>query len=280
MTTVEKFDGAVAQPARPHPSRAAVAVDDLRDGFRRRWIWSALAWQDVRARYRGSILGPFWLTVATLIMVASMGVLYSHLLNTKLDFYIPFLTTGLVLWQLVNTTITESCETFSANRGVILQIPMPFSIYAYRLALRNLIVLGHNLLIVPFVLLLFHSPLNWHLLLFIPGLALVSLNAVWVALLLGMICTRFLDIKPIVQSFLQVVFFITPIFWAPSALGRWETLAELNPLFAAVDITRSPLLGVATAPYSWTVALATLVVGSALSFVLFARFRARIAYWI
>jgi ABC-type polysaccharide/polyol phosphate export permease len=57
-------------------------------------------------------------------------------------------------------------------------------------------------------------------------------------------------------------------------------VATLNPLFAAIDVVRAPLLGVPTAEYSWVVLLLMTVLGCSVSFALFARFRTRIAYWI
>ena len=46
-------------------------------------------------------------------------------------------------------------------------------------------------------------------------------------------------------SFVQVIFFITPIFWPPEAVGVWMQALPLNPLFAAIDVVRAPLLGTA-----------------------------------
>jgi ABC-type polysaccharide/polyol phosphate export permease len=72
----------VSSVARPLPlaqSRAAAAWRDLVAGAAKSWIWTALAVQDIRLRYRGSVLGPFWLTISTLIMAAAMGLIYSRL---------------------------------------------------------------------------------------------------------------------------------------------------------------------------------------------------------
>ena len=52
--------------------------------------------QDVKLRYRGSILGPFWLTLSTLILVAAMGGIYARLFGMEVSHYLPFLTIGLV----------------------------------------------------------------------------------------------------------------------------------------------------------------------------------------
>jgi homopolymeric O-antigen transport system permease protein len=49
------------------------AWTDLLEGTSRSWMWSAMAMQDIKMRYRGSLLGPFWLTISMVIMIAAMG---------------------------------------------------------------------------------------------------------------------------------------------------------------------------------------------------------------
>ena len=95
-----------------------------------------------------------------------------------------------------------------------------------------------------------------------------------------MISARYRDVPPIVMSFVQVIFFVTPIFWPPEALGIWMQALPLNPLFAAVDVVRAPLLGSAPLTYSWPVLLIVTVIGCVGTFALFAKFRSRITYWI
>jgi len=264
----------------PQPSRAARAAKDLAEGFAMNWLWTALAFQDIKLRYRGSILGPFWLTVSTLILAVVIGVTYSHLLAVKVPNYIPYLIAGLVLWQLVVATTGEGCDMFTRVGPIIHQVPLPFSVHAYRLVWRNLIVLGHNALVVLAALVFFRVPVDWHILLVLPALFVVAVNALWASTLLGLAGTRFSDLPPIVGSFIQVLFFITPIFWSADALGRWKTLAECNPFFAAIDIVRAPLLGATPEPYSWLVMGLTTILGGGLTFMVFARFRTRIPYWV
>src|SRR3981081_4775685 len=81
------------------PGRAALAWRDLADGFTRVWMWSALAVQDIKLRYRGSMLGPFWLTISTLVMVVAMGVIYAQLFGMEIRTYLAFLTLWLVEWH-------------------------------------------------------------------------------------------------------------------------------------------------------------------------------------
>ncbi len=264
----------------PATPRAVEALSDLIAGFTRAWMWSALAYQDIKLRYRGSLLGPFWITLTNLVMLVAMGTIYAALFKMEVSTYIPFLMTGLLVWQFLSTVVNESCVTFTAAQDIIQQVPLPFSIQAYRTVYRNLLVLAHNAVIIPFGLLLFRVPVNWHVLEIFPGLLVLCINGLWVSLLLGTISTRFRDVPPIVANAVQVVFFITPIFWPIDAVGEWKHLLVLSPVFAAIDVVRAPLIGEAPSPFSWPILLVCTVVGMAFGLGLFIRFRERIAYWI
>jgi homopolymeric O-antigen transport system permease protein len=244
------------------------------------WMWSAMAMQDIKMRYRGSLLGPFWLTISMVIMIAAMGLIYARLFNIEIKHYLPFLTIGLVIWNFVSTVIIEGCQTFLSAQSIIAQVRMPFSIHAWRTVFRNVIVLAHNMVIVPVVLIVFDVPVGWSVVYILPALAILVIDGVWVSILLGMISARYRDVPPIVFSFVQVVFFVTPIFWPPEAVGVWMQALPLNPLFAAVDVIRAPLLGRAPIPYSWTVLLVVSVLGCFGTFALFVKFRPRVGYWI
>jgi ABC-2 type transport system permease protein/lipopolysaccharide transport system permease protein len=136
------------------------------------------------------------------------------------------------------------------------------------------------MVIVPFVLVIFGVPVGWSVVIIVPALAVLTVNGLWISVLLGMISARYRDVPPIVMSLVQVIFFVTPIFWPPEALGVWMQALPLNPLFAAIDVIRAPLLGQAPLTYSWAVLLAVTVLGSLGTFALFAKFRSRVTYWI
>jgi len=271
-------DAAVEWAAQP--GRSVQAWRDLVEGLKRYWMWTSLALQDMKIRYRGSLLGPFWVTISTFVMVVAMGLIYSHLLNATTDNYIPYLGLGLIVWQLISSLILEGCQTFVGAEAIVQQVPLPFSIHAYRVVCRNLIVFAHNLAIVPIGMIVFRIPLDWHFFGAVVGCFVLAVNGVWVALFLGILSTRFRDIAPIVASFLQVIFFLTPIFWPIASLGIYRPIAEFNPLFCAIDVVRAPLIGQPVEPYSWPLLLAATVIGLGVTFWFFARFRSRIAYWV
>jgi ABC-type polysaccharide/polyol phosphate export permease len=277
-SSAEQDDATTFWPA--PASRMSLAWRDLLDGSRKPWMWNALALQDIRLRYRGSLLGPFWLTISTLVMVVAMGVIYPLLFHMEVRSYVPYLAVGLIVWQLLSSLINEGCDTFLREQSVIQQVPVPFSVHAFRCVCRNFLVLAHNLVIVPIGMLALGLSVSWATLAVIPGFALIAVNGIWISLLLGMVSARFRDVPPIVASFMQVLFFLTPVMWPVEAVSHSHPIVNLNPFFAAIDVVRAPLLGVPTAPTSWPILLLLTILGSALGFLFFARFRTRIAYWI
>jgi ABC-type polysaccharide/polyol phosphate export permease len=264
-------------PAPPSPISAAWS--DIANGAAKSWLWMALAFQDTKLRYRGSVLGPFWVTISTVVMVASMGVIYSTLFNISVSTYLPYLAIGLILWGYISAAISEGCQTFLSAEGIIQTVPLPYSVHAYRAVFRNLIVLAHSLVIIPLALLIFQIPVGWRVLEIVPALILYALNGVWISVFFGMLSARYRDVPPIVANFTQVLFFLTPVIYPANLLGKWRAVADLNPAFAAIDVVRAPLLGVATSTYSWPILLFTTLAGCVGTLITFARFRVRIAYW-
>src|SRR5437764_595716 len=174
----------------------ARARGDLVDGFRRHELWLHLGWQDIKQRYRRSVLGPFWITIATGTTAVAMGGLYSKLFHLQLSVHLPYVTLGLIIWNLINASILEGAEVFVANEGLIKQLPTPLSVHVYRLVWRRMILFAHNIIIFVVIAIIFPQPWTWTDLSFIPALALIAVNCVWVALCFGILATRYRDISP------------------------------------------------------------------------------------
>jgi ABC-2 type transport system permease protein len=193
---------------------------DLVDGYRRRELWLHLGWQDIKQRYRRSVLGPFWITIATGTTAVAMGGLYSKLFHLELAVHLPYVTLGLIIWNLINAAILEGAEVFVANEGLIKQLPTPLSVHVYRLVWRQMILFAHNIVIYLVVAIIYHKPWSWADLSVFPALAPIVLNAVWVSLCFGILATRYRDIGPLLFSIVQLRFFMTPIIWNDDTLRQ------------------------------------------------------------
>jgi ABC-type polysaccharide/polyol phosphate export permease len=257
-----------------------LAVKDLKDGISSVYIWPMLGWQEIRQRYRRSVLGPFWLTISTGAMIAGMGPLYGKLLNLDIAAYFPYLAISFVMWLLIANLINDSCNAFISAEGFIKQIKLPLTVHILRVVWKNLIIFAHNLLIVVAVLLFYRPTVDWRLLLMPLGVLMIAINGVWVGILFGLLCARFRDIPQIISSLVQMFFFLTPVMWKADTLGTYLWFAQINPLFHFLEIVREPLIGGRASHLSWAVVLGITVTGYVVALVVFSRFRARIAYWV
>ncbi|MDX9997161.1 MAG: ABC transporter permease [Phenylobacterium sp.] len=257
-----------------------MAVADLRGSFKRLGLAWSLARHDVIARYRGSILGPFWITLSMGLMVLGIGLLYASLFRQPIDKFLPFVALGLVFFQTMSGIITEGCETFVQARGMLSQTAIPMFTFVWRTIFRNAINLAHHLIIVAGVLIVFGAWRNMNLPLAVVGALLLLLNAGWLSMVAGIVSARFRDIPPVVASIMQFAIFMTPVFWMPSVFPERHAVLMFNPFAHMLQAVRGPLLGETVPGVTWLVLIVMAVVGWSLAFFLFSRTRRRIVHYL
>lgn len=253
---------------------------DLIEGLANWRLWSMLGWNDIRQRYRRSALGPFWITISMAIFIVLLGVIYSKLFHQDIAVFLPYIAMGLIAWGFVSGTTTKSCNQFVENAGIIRQLHLPFTVYAMRMIWRSFIVFLHTVVLIVPIKLYFGFDLGFASLLVLPGMLLVVLNQIWVAIVIGIVATRFRDIQQLVTTGIQISMFVTPIMWPVSAIPDARFIAEINPLYHLIELVRAPLLGGVAEPLSWAVAVAMCVTGYTVAALLLTRAHRRLVYWL
>ncbi|MEC4596521.1 ABC transporter permease [Burkholderia vietnamiensis] len=257
-----------------------LALIDLKQSISSWRLWSLLGWLEIRQRYARSRLGPFWLTISMGVVIGSIGVVYGTLFGQKMGEYLPFLATSLVMWALFSSTVLEGCVSYINSGSYIRQAATPKLVYVLQVVWRNLIVLAHNFVIVVVLFALFGVK-NWASLpLFIPGMVVFVLNAMWIAMVVGLLSARFRDLPQIIGALMQVAFYVTPIIYRPDSLKRFSFIVEWNPLAYLLNVVRQPLIGQAPDATTWAVTIGMVVVGWPLALMLTGRFLKRIPYWV
>jgi ABC-type polysaccharide/polyol phosphate export permease len=270
---------AVTVPTKKN-SAADIAATEIFQGFRAWRVWTILGWDDIRQRYRRSILGPFWITLSMGIFILLLGVIYGRLFHMDLSTYMPYLSVGYIVWGFISAVTTDSSGAFHEGSRIIKQIKLPYSIYVLRTVWRNFIVFLHTIVIFIPVAIYFKVVPNWNTFLAIPGLFLVIVNVIWVAAALAIVSTRYRDIQPIVGTIVQLMMFATPIMWPVTSLGNATIVAEANPIYHLIEIVRAPMLGAAPELRSWLVACGLAVAGSLLAAGLLISKSQRIVFWL
>jgi ABC-type polysaccharide/polyol phosphate export permease len=260
-----------------------LAMKDIVDGLLQWRIWFTLAYQDVKLRYRRSVLGPFWITISMAITTYSMGYLYGHLFHTDLQIYFPFLVSGMLSWGLISAQLSDTTDAFSGMESMIKQIKLPYSLYIHRVVTRNIITFFHNIIVIVPIIAIFHeyAKINFNTLLLIPGLIVIYYNAITFGLMFAMIGARYRDIAQVIKSMIQVAFFLTPVMWSPDILpAKDKFIVLLNPFYAFVELVRKPLLGQIPGMSTLIMAVIVSVIGTYLCFNMLSKYRSRIVYWL
>ena len=266
------------------PRRSAADPDrfggDLYRGLRAWRLWTMLGWNDIRLRYRRSVLGPLWLTLSMAIFITTLGFIYSRIFHTELRVFLPYIAVGFITWGFMSTTINESCSAFLESESVIRQVRLPFSAFMMRVTWRNFIVMLHTIITIVPIWLFFGVIPSGTMLLAIPGIVVLYINLIWIGLMIAILSTRFRDVPQIVQTALQVMVFATPIMWPVDTLGDNRLVADLNPAFHLIELVRAPLTGGVPAALSWQVGIGMALIGPLLAAALFQRSARRIVYWL
>lgn len=164
----------------------------------------------------------------------------------------------------------------------IKELNIPKLTYLNGVIVKNIIILGHNLLVLIPVSLICWMPVSasgiiWSLF----GFLLTSLFLFPVIIILALVGLRFRDVPNIINSLMQIVFYITPIMWKVRLIPeQYHYLLIFNPFAVFISICRDPLLMTDIPDYYLFAAIIYTLFAWIIGFLLFGRFRTRIVYWL
>jgi len=257
------------------------ALQDIYAGFQRHELWLALGWLDVLSKYRRAGLGTFWISANMAIVSLVLGYLYSTIMQRPIQEYIPYLTVGFIVWNLLSALITEGAQAFVASSAAMKEIPNPPPVYVYRVVWRNIIIFSYNLIVYVLLILAFQINPFPTIFLAIPAFMLIVLNGIWIGLLLGLINAKFRDMFHMLNNIIRLTFFVTPVLWYPElAQGIRGLFVSLNPFYYFIEILRAPLLGSYPSIQIWLVTFAITLLGWTITIPIYARWRTKIPYWV
>lgn len=256
------------------------AWNDLREALAKHRLVRTMVRTDFKARYKGTMLGAFWLTATAAVTVLGLGVIYSQVFQIDFRSYLPYVALGMMVWGLINGFVTESITTFSGTASVFTQIKIPMSVFPMTLTGRLMTTFFYRALVVILILFIGGKAIApWQILASLAGVAMIAWAGFWTAILFGVLGARFKDFGQLVTAFMTFAFFMTPVFWDASRLSQYSFVAHYNPLYHFLNIVRGPLLGSADIGYSFIVAGSFSVILPMVAFGIFAKFRHRLAYW-
>lgn len=258
-----------------------LAYKDIAEAVEHWRIWYMLGLNEIKHRYRRSTLGPFWLTMSMGVQALVMGILFGYLFQQSLERFLPFLCISLVLWNFLSTTIMEGSHSLIGASSLIMQVKRPLTMHVLQTIWRNIVIVGHTVVIFVVVALIYgmYPGPTWLLAPF--GFVVFLANIAWAAMFTAILSARFRDVPMIVQNCFTVLFWLTPVLYMPEQMGgQIAKVVVLNPLFHVIQVLRAPLLLEVPTLANWLVAIGCAVGGWLVTFLLFSRARSRIPFWV
>ncbi len=250
-------------------------------GFARAQAWLLLAWDDVKNRYRRTTLGPLWLTLSHGIMMCGIAFAFSMLFGRPLKDFLLYLSAGLTVWVFIAGSLNEGPHIYPRSQNLLFSYDLPASVHIFRFVTGQIITFAHQMLVYLAVLAVDPSVINWNMLWFFPGFALLAIAAVGWSTLLAFLGARYRDLPPAIGATTHLAFLLTPIFWERTRVPEdalWFVM--MNPFYHLIEMVRAPLLGRPPDPMNWIVSaiVAALLVGAGVA--LYAKKRSRLTYWL
>jgi ABC-type polysaccharide/polyol phosphate export permease len=231
------------------------------------WTHRELAYffadRDVRVRYKQAVLGAAWAVLQPLIAALTFTVVFNRVAGVEVEgsSYFAFAIVGAITWTYFGTALNSGTSSLLFNGELLTKVSFPRLILPVAAVLPGLIDLTIGLTVAIIASLVTGGSLSLlGIFVAVPaGVLLLVVGVIGPVLFLSAKVVKFRDVLVLVGFGLQVMLFLTPIAYPPSAIpGVWQTVAYINPVAGAVGLLRTGIIG-SDAPAMGQLGLSTFV---------------------
>ena len=197
----------------------------------------AMTEKELRARYKYTVFGFFWLVANPLLQMLIIGFVFTFFMKEPILHYNYYLFVGLLVWNFFSLSLTKSTPSIVFERSLIKKAAFPREAIPLSIILSNAIHFFAALILyfIPVFFLNTMTPLS--VLYILAGLLLLFVFTIGMSLLTSALNVRFRDINFFVQALLIIWFYATPIVYSFSVIPyKFIWLWRLNPLTSVVQL--------------------------------------------
>src|SRR5579872_1058341 len=208
---------------------------NLADLLRYRGLISSLVSRELKARYRGSVLGFVWSFVNPLLLLLIYSFVFTTVLpnETKgIQPYALFMFCGILPWTWFSSSLTEAAGSLISGGNLIKKVLFPAEVLPIVSVLTNMVHFFLGLPILILFLVIYQKPPDpWDLVWFPVAVVVQLVFTTALALFLSALAVHFRDVRDILANLLTLWFFATPIIYSMSlpSVQRYKRLYDLNP---------------------------------------------------
>lgn len=193
--------------------------------------------KELRARYKGSVLGFLWTFFNPLLMLVVYSIVFSFVMRVQIENYAMFVFVALLPWNYLSVSVLQGAATLVQNGALIKKIYFPREVLPLSVVLANLVNYLLSLLILIPALLAFKIKLTAALLAFPAVLLVETMLVTSLAFCVSVANVYFRDLEHIVGILMTVWFFLTPVLYPvdiiPSDVKPFFGLNPATPLMEA-----------------------------------------------
>lgn len=225
-----------------------------------------LALREIKARYKQSFLGYFWIILNPFFQMLIMSFVFSNVMRIQ-DIGIPyplFIYVGLLPWLFFSNSLSSSMGVLETNSSLIKKIYFPREILVLSTVVAKLFDFLLALLIFFLMLIVFKIKFTFYLLLLIPIFLIQFVFTFGLSLFLASINLFYRDIQNLFNLILILWFYLTPVLYAVEFFPeRYRWIFKMNPLSVFINAYRQVIFGASLPSFS------SLGVGILISVLLF-----------
>lgn len=282
---------AVEKVAAPRASLRGVSAPgafwrELRESFRHPDFWALSSWLDIMVKARRSRLGALWLMAPAVVYVFGLGSFLMSMRGASGDSlgeYYLHVALGAMVFRSLMSTITGSANVFVGSSAFIMDGHMRLTDYLLQSLAKALFDMCMYLPVVAVAVWLAGGINLAGLLISIPVLALLYINALWIATVFALAGARLPDLAQLLNTVSIFLFLLTPIIWYPEMMPEGSlrgSLMRFNPFYHFVEAIRAPLMGKGIEVQSyWYIGIMT-VCGLLVSTWAYRRYARYVPLWI
>jgi lipopolysaccharide transport system permease protein len=198
----------------------------------------------IKLKDQSTFFGLAWSFLNPLLLVAVLYIFFQARLGSEIEHYALYLLIGVMHYTHFSTGTSAAMHVLLSMRQLTAQVIFPKELLVLGSVVANSFEFVLEMLLVVILAALGGIPLTGELLWLVPVMVLQFVLVLWVSLVLACLNVFVRDLTHLYNVFLRLLFFITPIFYAPDFLGSTPArlVLYLNPLAQLMTMSRSIIL--------------------------------------
>ncbi len=210
----------------------------IKELFQYREFLATSVHKDIRGKYKGSFLGVLWSFINPLLTTIIYTIIFSVLLVNTQEHYVVFVIIGVLPWTWFTNTMSMT-NTYLINGGIIKKVYFPREILSISVVTSGMVNFLISCLIILLFLIFSGIGLNINIL-FLPLILIVQyILQLGIFLIVSAIDVYVRDLEYIINFFVQMLFYATPILYSVERFGKFRWLLNLNPLTTIIGSYRN-----------------------------------------